>query len=126
MEKPLTGHIREDRQPLSLKAYEKLGGYEAVRKVMKGGMSPQAVADVVKESNLRGRGGAGFATGLKWSFVPKDDIKPKYRIANADEMEPGTFKDRILLECTPHQLIEGMILSAFAIQANESFVFLRW
>jgi NADH-quinone oxidoreductase subunit F len=80
----------------------------------------------VKDSNLRGRGGAGFSTGLKWSFVPIDAPKPKYLIANADEMEPGTFKDRILLEQTPHQLIEGMIISAYALQVNISFVFLRW
>jgi NADH-quinone oxidoreductase subunit F len=80
----------------------------------------------VKESNLRGRGGAGFSTGLKWSFVPLDAPKPKYLVANADEMEPGTFKDRILLEQTPHQLIEGMIVSAYAIQADQSYVFLRW
>jgi NADH-quinone oxidoreductase subunit F len=125
MEKPLTQHIREDKRPLSLKEYEKVGGYDAVRKVMKG-MSPKSIQELVKDSNLRGRGGAGFATGLKWSFVPMDAPKPKYLIANADEMEPGTFKDRILLECTPHQLIEGMILSAYAIQADQSFVFLRW
>ena len=125
MEKPLTEHIRDDRRPLSLKEYEKVGGYEALKKVTKG-MSPKAVVDIVKESNLRGRGGAGFATGLKWSFVPQNGARPKYLIANADEMEPGTFKDRILLESTPHQLIEGMILSAYAIQADQSFVFLRW
>ena len=125
MEKPLTEHIRDDRRPLSIKEYEKVGGYEAVRKVMKG-VSPKSIVDLVKASNLRGRGGAGFSTGLKWSFVPQNDIKPKYLIANADEMEPGTFKDRILLESTPHQLIEGMILSAYAIQADQSFVFLRW
>jgi NADH-quinone oxidoreductase subunit F len=125
MEKPLTEHIRSDKRPLSLKEYESVGGYEAVRKVLKG-MSPKSVVDLVKDSNLRGRGGAGFSTGLKWSFVPQNDSKPKYLIANADEMEPGTFKDRILLESTPHQLIEGMILSAYAIQADQSFVFLRW
>ena len=125
MERPLTEHIRQDRRPLSLAEYEKTGGYQAVRKVLKG-VSPQSVIDTVKESNLRGRGGAGFATGLKWSFVPLNVPKPKYLIANADEMEPGTFKDRILLESTPHQLIEGMILSAYAIQADQSFVFLRW
>jgi NADH-quinone oxidoreductase subunit F len=125
MERPLTEHLREDKRPLVLKEYEKVGGYEAVRKVMKG-MSPKSVTDLVKESNLRGRGGAGFATGLKWSFVPMNAPKPKYLICNADEMEPGTFKDRILLEQTPHQLIEGMILSAYAIQADQSFVFLRW
>ena len=125
MEKPLTEHIREDRRPLTLKEYEKAGGYEALRKVLKG-MTPKAMVELVKDSNLRGRGGAGFATGLKWSFVPQNDSKPKYLIANADEMEPGTFKDRILLESTPHQMIEGMILSAYAIQADQSFVFLRW
>jgi len=125
MEKPLTQHIRTDRRPFSLKEYEAVGGYQAVRKVL-GGMTPKDVQLVVKESHLRGRGGAGFMTALKWSFVPLDAPKPKYLIANADEMEPGTFKDRILLESTPHQLIEGMILAAFAIQANESFVFLRW
>ena len=125
MEKPLTQHIRADQRPLTLKEYEKVGGYEAVRKVLKE-MTPKAVTDLVKESNLRGRGGAGFGTGMKWSFVSLDAPKPKYLIANADEMEPGTFKDRILLECTPHQLLEGMILAAFAIQADISYVYLRW
>ena len=125
MDKPLTEHIREDKRPFTLKEYEQVGGYSALRKVLKE-MAPKGVTDIVKESNLRGRGGAGFATGLKWSFVPMNVPKPKYLIANADEMEPGTFKDRILLESTPHQLIEGMILSAYAIQADESFVFLRW
>lgn len=125
MERPLTEHIKPGGQPLSLKEYEKVGGYTALAKVLKG-MEPKAVTQLVKDSKLRGRGGAGFSTGLKWSFVPMDAPQPKYLIANADEMEPGTFKDRILLESTPHQLIEGMILSAFAIQASESVVFLRW
>jgi NADH-quinone oxidoreductase subunit F len=125
MEKPLTQHIRADQRPLTLNEYEKVGGYEAVRKVLKG-MTPKAVTDLVKESNLRGRGGAGFFTGMKWSFVSLDTPKPKYLIANADEMEPGTFKDRILLESTPHQLLEGMIVAAFAIQADISYVYLRW
>jgi NADH-quinone oxidoreductase subunit F len=125
MEKPLTQHIRADQRPLTLKEYEKVGGYEAVRKILKG-MTPKAVTDLVKESNLRGRGGAGFGTGIKWSFVSLDAPKPKYLIANADEMEPGTFKDRILLECTPHQLLEGMIVASFAIQADISYVYLRW
>jgi len=125
MEKPLTEHLGADGRPLTLKEYEKVGGYESVRKVLKG-MTPQEVQGVVKDSNLRGRGGAGFNTGLKWSFVPMNGSKPKYLITNADEMEPGTFKDRILLEGTPHQLIEGMIVSAYAIQADVSYVFLRW
>ena len=121
----MTEHIRAGQPPLSLKDYERVGGYAALSKVLKG-MPPESVTQLVKDSNLRGRGGAGFSTGLKWSFVPLDAPKPKYLIANADEMEPGTFKDRMLLENTPHQLIEGMVLTAYAIQANESFVFLRW
>jgi NADH-quinone oxidoreductase subunit F len=125
MEKPLTQHIRPDQRPLTLKEYEKVGGYLAVRKMLRE-MTPKAVTELVKDSNLRGRGGAGFNTGLKWSFVPVDTPKPKYLIANADEMEPGTFKDRILLECTPHQLIEGMIVASFAIQADISYIYLRW
>lgn len=124
MERPLTEHIRADKQPLSLKEYEKVGGYQSLRKIFKS--TPLELQKEVKESNLRGRGGAGFSTGLKWSFVPLNAAGPKYLIANADEMEPGTFKDRILLECTPHQLLEGMIVAAYAIQADVSFVFLRW
>lgn len=123
MEKPLTQHIKTDG-PLSLKEYEKVGGYASLKKIFK--MQPKEVQALVTASNLRGRGGAGFGTGLKWSFVPLDATGPKYLICNADEMEPGTFKDRILLEFTPHQLIEGMIVSAYAIQAEISFVFLRW
>lgn len=125
MEKPLTQHIREDRKPLSIKEYERVGGYESLKKMLKG-MQPKDVTDEVTASHLKGRGGAGFSTGMKWSFVPLEAPKPKYLIANADEMEPGTFKDRILLESTPHQLIEGMIIAAYAIQADVSFVFLRW
>ena len=101
-----------------------MGGYQSLKKIVK--MSPLEVQALVKDSNLKGRGGAGFSTGLKWSFVPMNGQKPKYLVANADEMEPGTFKDRILLESTPHQLIEGMIIAAYAIQADESFVFLRY
>jgi NADH-quinone oxidoreductase subunit F len=91
-------------------------------------LTPQAVTTLVKDSNLKGRGGAGFPTGLKWSFVPMgDDVPhPKYLIANADEMEPGAFKDRLLLEGDPHQLIEGMIVASYAIQADVAFIFLRW
>ena len=127
MELPLTKNIHPNRPPLNLKEYETAGGYAAVRKVLKE-MTPQQVQQLVQESNLKGRGGAGFNTGMKWSFVPmdKDAPHPKYIIANADEMEPGTFKDRLLLEGNPHQLIEGMIVSAYAIQANIGYVFLRW
>src|SRR5436309_8272265 len=126
-ERPLTENIFTDRAPLDLKEYEQKGGYAAVRKALKE-LTPQEVQKVVQESGLKGRGGAGFNTGMKWSFVPMGDDAPhpKYLIANADEMEPGTFKDRLLLEGNPHQLIEGMILSAFAIQADISYIFLGW
>jgi NADH-quinone oxidoreductase subunit F len=127
MEQPLTEHIRPDREPLTRDEYERVGGYQALRKALRS-MSPEEVTGAVKDSGLRGRGGAGFPTGRKWEFIPagKDVPRPKYLIANADEMEPGTFKDRLLLEGHPHQLIEGMILGAYAIQADAAYVFLRW
>jgi NADH-quinone oxidoreductase subunit F len=127
MERPLTKNIHPGRPPCDLKEYEMTGGYEAVRKTI-GKLTPGEVQKLVQDSNLKGRGGAGFNTGMKWSFVPmgNDAPHPKYLIANADEMEPGTFKDRLLIEGNPHQLIEGMILSAYAIQADISYIFLRW
>ncbi|HTN07833.1 NADH-quinone oxidoreductase subunit NuoF [Agriterribacter sp.] len=127
MERPLTQNIHAGRQPLTLKEYTATGGYTALQQVLKN-MTPGEVQQLVQESRLKGRGGAGFNTGMKWSFVPmgEDAPSPKYLIANADEMEPGTFKDRLLLEGNPHQLIEGMIIAAYAIQANISYVFLRW
>jgi NADH-quinone oxidoreductase subunit F len=126
MERPLTRNIRPGEGPLDLRGYEKAGGYEAVRKAV-GPLSPQDVGKVVKDSNLRGRGGAGFPTGMKWGFVPmgKDAPRPKYLVANADEMEPGTFKDRLLLEGDPHQLVEGLILAGYAIGADLGYVFIR-
>ena len=127
MERVLTKYIHPGNPPPDLQTYEKTGGYQAVRKALKE-MSASDVTELVKDAKLNGRGGAGFPTGLKWSFVPMGDDAPatKYLIANADEMEPGTFKDRVLLEGNPHQLIEGMILSAYAIQANTGYIFLRW
>ena len=127
IERPLTENIYNNHAPLNLKQYEQKGGYMAVRKALKE-MTPQDVQKIVQGSKLSGRGGAGFNTGLKWSFVPMDNKAPhpKYLICNADEMEPGTFKDRLLLEGNPHQLIEGMILAAYAIQADISYIFLRW
>lgn len=126
MERPLTEHIKPDGSVLSLKEYESVGGYSALRKALT--QSPADVMKSVKDSKLRGRGGAGFPTGTKWSFVPMNDPvpSPKYLVANGDEMEPGTFKDRLLLEGNPHQLIEGMIISAYAIGASISYIFLRW
>ncbi len=127
MERPLTQYIHPGCLPFDIKEYEMTGGYAAVRKALSG-MTPKEVQLLVKDSGLKGRGGAGFSTGVKWGLVPMDDKAPhpKYLIANADEMEPGTFKDRLLLEGNPHQLIEGIILAAYAIQAEVSFVFLRW
>ena len=119
--------MRSDGQALSLKEYEDAGGYSALRKALKG-MTPHEVLEEVKKSNLRGRGGAGFPTGLKWSFMPMgaDVARPKYLVCNADEMEPGTFKDRLLLEGNPHLLLEGMVLSGFALDADIAYIFLRW
>jgi NADH-quinone oxidoreductase subunit F len=112
--------------PLDLKGYQHAGGYSALRKVL-AELGPNDVREVVKESNLRGRGGAGFPTGMKWSFMPtgEEAPRPRYLIANADEMEPGTFKDRLLMEGDPHQLIEGMIISAYAVEADVAYIFLR-
>ena len=126
MERPLTEHIKPGTA-LTLKEYLQVGGYNGVRKALKE-MAPAEIVGLVKSSNLLGRGGAGFPAGLKWSFVPMgpDAPKPKYLICNADEMEPGTFKDRYLMEGNPHQLIAGMIITAYAIQAEKAYIFLRW
>ncbi len=107
-----------------LSTYEAGGGYQALAKVLRG-YTPDEVIDLVKQSNLRGRGGAGFPTGMKWSFVPKRVDKPKYLCCNADEGEPGTFKDRIIMERDPHQLIEGLAVSAYAIGAEIAYVYIR-
>src|SRR5437868_3782123 len=102
--------------------YTKNGGYEGLKKAL--GMTPDEVTQIVKDSNLRGRGGAGFPTGLKWSFVPKVE-GPKYVAVNADESEPGTFKDRQIMENNPHQLIEGSLICAYAIQATAVYIYCR-
>ncbi len=127
MDRPLTRNVSEDRTPTNFAAYEANGGYRGLHSVM-GKKSPEDCLQILKDSNLRGRGGAGFPTGMKWSFVPMGDAAGeghKYLICNADEMEPGTFKDRLLLECDPHQLIEGMILAAYTIQADIAYIFIR-
>ncbi|MBT4833208.1 MAG: NADH-quinone oxidoreductase subunit NuoF [Porticoccaceae bacterium] len=127
MEKVLTRNIGLEQKPTDLKAYEANGGYQGLRKAM-AEMSPKDCQDVISASNLRGRGGAGFPTGMKWSFVPAADKSTpghRYLVCNADEMEPGTFKDRLLMECDPHQLIEGMILAAYTIGADISYIFIR-
>ncbi|MDX1566803.1 MAG: NADH-quinone oxidoreductase subunit NuoF [Longimicrobiales bacterium] len=102
---------------------ENAQGYAALKKALE--MSPDEVTSTVKDSGLRGRGGAGFPTGVKWSFMPKDDGKPHYLLCNADESEPGTFKDRELMRWTPHQLIEGCLIGSYAIRAEHCYIYLR-
>jgi NADH-quinone oxidoreductase subunit F len=107
----------------TLGVYRKTGGYTAVAKAF--GMEPAAITEEVKKSNLRGLGGAGFPAGTKWSFIPKGSAAPKYLVVNADEGEPGTFKDRYLLERDPHAVIEGMLIAARAIDSHLGFVYIR-
>ncbi len=107
-----------------LATYRSRGGYASWRKVVET-MKPEQVIEEVKASGLRGRGGAGFPTGMKWSFVPKDSPKPKYLVCNADESEPGTFKDRLLIEQDPHAIVEGTLIAAYAIQSHTGFIYVR-
>jgi NADH-quinone oxidoreductase subunit F len=110
----------------SIETYLADGGYAAVRKVLSGSWTPEQVTEEVKKSGLRGRGGAGFPCGVKWTFVPKDTKgKPVYLLCNADESEPGTFKDRLLMEQDPHQLIEGMIASSYALKCRNAYIYIR-
>ncbi|KKO91844.1 MULTISPECIES: NADH-quinone oxidoreductase subunit NuoF [Sphingobacterium] len=108
----------------TFEVYRQKGGYVAVEKVVKT-MSPEEVVEEVKKSGLRGRGGAGFPTGMKWSFLAKPEGVPRYLVCNADESEPGTFKDRYLMTHIPHALIEGMIVSSFALGAHTSYIYVR-
>jgi NADH-quinone oxidoreductase subunit F len=104
--------------------YESLGGYKGLAKALRE-YQPAEITDIVKKSGLRGRGGAGFPTGVKWGFVPKDTGKPVYLCVNADESEPGTFKDRLIIEKDPHQLIEGIVISAYALGCHQAFIYIR-
>lgn len=106
----------------NLDGYRKHGGYVQLTKALQ--MQPQSIIDEVKASGLRGRGGAGFSTGMKWGFLPKNN-EPRYLLCNADEGEPGTFKDRMMMEKAPHQLVESMIISAFAIGSKKSYIYIR-
>lgn len=126
MDRPLTQNIRPDRAFATLADYCGNGGYQGLRKAVTE-LQPQQVQQWVKDADLRGRGGAGFNTGLKWSLVPKRDnnAQPHYLVVNGDEMEPGTFKDRLLLERDPHQLLEGIGIAAYATQASVAYIFLR-
>jgi NADH-quinone oxidoreductase subunit F len=107
----------------TLSAYERSGGYKALRKALD--MKQDDIIDLVKDSGLRGRGGAGFPTGMKWAFIPQGDDKPHYLVVNADESEPGTCKDIPLMLASPHTLVEGVIISAYAIRATHAFIYVR-
>src|ERR1035438_2422343 len=107
----------------SIETYLATEGYQAFRKAA--GMKPEEIIDEMKASNLRGRGGAGFPAGMKWSFVPRTSPKPKYIVVNADESEPGTCKDRVLMENDPHQLIEGVLIAGLAVDAHSGYIYIR-
>lgn len=119
----LMAHIDKPGQ-CNIETYLQNGGYQAARKAISE-ISPHDIIEIVKKSDLRGRGGAGFSTGMKWNFIPKDPSLPKYLVCNSDESEPGTFKDRLIIEHDPHQLIEGMIISSYAIGAHHAFIYCR-
>jgi NADH-quinone oxidoreductase subunit F len=124
LETPLISRRWGMKDSHKLDVYVMQGGYRALEKALKE-MTPESIIEEVKKSNLRGRGGAGFPAGMKWSFVPKDSPKEKYIICNADESEPGTCKDRPLMEMDPHQLIEGMLIAGRAINAHRGFIYIR-
>src|SRR5487761_1964811 len=107
-----------------IEVYRAHGGYEALAKALKT-FEPDALVEEVKNSGLRGRGGAGFSTGQKWSFLPKESPKPRYLCVNGDESEPGTFKDRMIMEVNPHLLVEGVIISAYATKVHQAFIYIR-
>src|SRR5579863_5644414 len=109
----------------SLDAYRADGGYRALEKALNE-MTPAQVIDAVKASGLRGRGGAGFPCGLKWSFLPKDHPGPIYMCINADESEPGTFNNRFLMELDPHQVLEGIMIGCFATRAQTAYIYIRY
>ena len=119
--KLLTEHYHRDKYR-SLAGYKEREGYKTLKKALS--KKPEKIVAEVKESGLRGRGGAGFPTGVKWGFLPNNK-EPRYLLCNADEGEPGTFKDRMMMERAPHQLIEGMLISAYAIQSRKSYIYIR-
>jgi NADH-quinone oxidoreductase subunit F len=120
---PILLRAKSRKDSRSITTYVKHGGYAALKKAL--AMPAEQVIAEVKDSGLRGRGGAGFPTGVKWGFVPKDSPKPKYLICNADESEPGTFKDREIIHVDPHLLLEGMVISSYAIGANVAYIYIR-
>ncbi len=120
---PVLSKHWDEADSFTIAGYQRNGGYEGLKKAL--AMEPDAVITAVKDSGLRGRGGAGFPTGMKWSFIPQGDGKPHYLVVNADESEPGTCKDTPLLLANPHSLVEGMIIASYAIRANHAFVYIR-
>ena len=123
MLKPVLSAHWDEKDSFTIEGYKRHGGYEAAKKALS--MDADAVIQLVKDSGLRGRGGAGFPTGMKWGFIPQNDGKEHYLVVNADESEPGTCKDMPLLLANPHVLIEGMIIASYAIRAKHAFVYLR-
>jgi NADH-quinone oxidoreductase subunit F len=122
-ETPVLSEYFGDRDAISLEGFRKRGGYQGLQKALS--MAPAEIVDVVKASGLRGRGGAGFPTGIKWSFMKLGDGKPHYLCCNADESEPGTFKDREIMRWTPHALVEGCAIGAYAIGAETAYIYIR-
>ena len=124
---PVLSRFWDEPEPWSLETYRRHGGYEALERAL--AMGPDQVITTIKDSGLRGRGGAGFPTGTKWSFIPQGDegaaAKPHYLVVNADESEPGTCKDIPLMLTTPHFLVEGVIIAAYAIRAHHAFIYVR-
>ena len=112
------------RNNFKIDVYLKEGGYEAVKKAL-GEMRPEQILEEVKKSNLRGRGGAGFPAGVKWGFVPQKIDKPRYLCVNADEGEPGTFKDRYIMSHNPHLLIEGIIITSYCVDIHQAYIYIR-
>jgi NADH-quinone oxidoreductase subunit F len=123
MLKPVLSAHWDEQDSFTIDGYKRHGGYDAAKKAL--GMDADAVIQLIKDSGLRGRGGAGFPTGMKWGFIPQNDGKEHYLVVNADESEPGTCKDMPLLMANPHVLIEGMIIASYAIRAKHAFVYLR-
>jgi NADH-quinone oxidoreductase subunit F len=113
----------DEKDSFTLEGYKRHGGYKAAEKAL--AMDPDAVIQLVKDSGLRGRGGAGFPTGMKWGFIPQGDNKDHYLVVNADESEPGTCKDMPLLMANPHVLVEGCIIACHAIRAKHAFIYIR-
>jgi len=120
---PILSAHWDEKDSFTLEGYKRHGGYKAAEKAL--AMDPDAVIQMIKDSGLRGRGGAGFPTGMKWGFIPQGDNKDHYLVVNADESEPGTCKDTPLLMANPHVLIEGCIIACHAIRAKQAFIYIR-